>query len=58
MEKEHTIGILFLEGKKVWFKELPSSVIIIRYPNWSTNIIWYETGYIKGKILSPIKHPT
>jgi len=27
-------------------------------PNWSIEILWYETDYIKGKILSPLKCPT
>jgi len=27
-------------------------------PNWSTEIIWYETDYAKGKIISPLKCPT
>jgi len=23
-------------------------------PNWSSEILWYGTGYVKGKILSPL----
>jgi len=26
-------------------------------PNWSTEILWYKTGYAKGKMLLPLKHP-
>jgi len=29
--------------------------MVIRNPNWSTEIPWYETGHVKGKILSPLK---
>jgi hypothetical protein len=32
--------------------------MVTRNPNWSTEILWYETGYAKGKILSPLKRPT
>jgi len=39
----------------VLFKELPPSIMVTRNPNWSTKILRYETGYVKGKILSPLK---
>jgi len=32
--------------------------MVTRNPNWSTEILWYETGYTKRKMLSPLKHPT
>ncbi|KAJ6895113.1 hypothetical protein NC651_021566 [Populus alba x Populus x berolinensis] len=35
-------------GEKVLFK-------VTRNPNWSTEILWLGIGYIKGKILSPLK---
>jgi hypothetical protein len=58
MEKEHISDIFFLEGKKVWFKESPPIITVTRNPNWLTNILWYEIGYAKGKILSALKRPT
>jgi len=47
---------LVLLGEKVLFKESPPSIMVTRNPNWSTEILWYGTGYVKGKILSPLKH--
>jgi len=41
----------------VLFKESPPSIMVTRNPNWSTEILWYETGYVKGKILSSLKRP-
>jgi hypothetical protein len=32
--------------------------MVTRNPNWSTEILWYETGYTKGKMLSPPKRPS
>jgi len=32
--------------------------MVTRNRNWSTKILWYKTGYAKGKMLSPPKHPT
>ena len=32
--------------------------MVTRNPNWSTEILWHETGYAKGKMLSPFKCPT
>jgi hypothetical protein len=32
--------------------------MVIRNPNWSTEMLWYRTSYIKGKMLSPLKRPT
>jgi hypothetical protein len=49
---------LVLLEKKFLFKESPPSIMITRNPNWSTEILWYETGYIKGKILSLLEHST
>jgi hypothetical protein len=31
--------------------------MVTRNPNWSTEILWYGTGYAKRKILSPLKRP-
>jgi hypothetical protein len=58
MEKETDIWHLVLLGENVLFKESPPSIMVIRNPNWSTEILWYETGYAKGKMLSPPKRPT
>jgi len=44
--------------KKVWFKESPPSIMVTRNPNWSIQILWSETSYVKRKILSPLKRPT
>jgi hypothetical protein len=52
MEKETDIWHLVLLGENVLFKESPPSIMVIRNPNWSTEILWYETGYAKGKMLS------
>jgi hypothetical protein len=41
--------------KNVLFKESPPSIMVTRKPDWSIEIIWYETGYVKRKILSPLK---
>ena len=41
----------------VLFKDSPPSIIVTRNPDWSTEILWYETGYVKGKILLPLKRP-
>jgi hypothetical protein len=46
---------LVLWWGKVLFKESPPSIMVTRNPNWSTEILWYRTGYVKGKILSPLK---
>jgi hypothetical protein len=32
--------------------------MVTRNSNWSTKILRYGTGYVKGKILSPLKRPT
>jgi hypothetical protein len=53
MKKEQISGILL--GENVLFKESPPSIIVTKNPNWSTEILWYGTSYIKGKILSPLK---
>ena len=39
------------------FKESSPSIMVTRNPNWSTKILWFGTGYVKGKILSPLKRP-
>ena len=41
--------------KKVLFKESPPSIMVTRKPDWSTEILWYGTGYVKEKKLSPLK---
>jgi hypothetical protein len=48
-------NLVLLEKTNVLFKESPPSIMVIRNPNWSTEILWYGTGYVKGKILSPLK---
>jgi hypothetical protein len=45
-------------GETVLFKESPPSIMVTRNPNWSIEILWYGTGYAKGKMLSPPKRPT
>jgi len=47
---------LVLLGKVVLFEESSPSIMVTRNPNWSTEILWFGTGYVKGKILSPLKH--
>jgi len=49
---------LVLFGKNILFKESLPSIMVTINPNWSTEILWYETGYAKGKMLSPPKRPT
>jgi len=46
---------LVLLGGNALFEESPPSIMVTRNPNWSTEILWFETGYVKGKILSPLK---
>ena len=46
---------LVLLGKKVLSKESPPSITVTRNPNWSSEILWLGIGYVKGKILSPLK---
>ena len=41
--------------KKALFKESPPSIMVTRNPNCSTKILWYVIGYVKEKILSPLK---
>ena len=41
--------------KNVLFEESPPSIMVTRNPNWSTEILWFGTGYVKGKILAPLK---
>jgi hypothetical protein len=58
LEKRIDIWHLILLRGNVLFKELPPSIMVSRNPNWSTKILWYGTGYTKGKMLSPPKRPT
>ena len=53
--KRTDIWHLVLLGENVLFKESSPSIMVTRNPNWSTEILWYGTGYVKGKILSPLK---
>jgi hypothetical protein len=55
MEKEQIIWHLVLLGKNILFEESPPSIMVTRNPNWSTEMLWLGIGYIKGKILSPLK---
>jgi hypothetical protein len=45
-------------GEKLMLEELTPSLMVIRNPNWSTEILWHETGYAKEKMLSLLKCPT
>jgi hypothetical protein len=56
-KKNRYLWHFVLLGKNVLFKESSPSTMVTRNPNWSTNILWYGTGYVKGKILSPLKCP-
>jgi hypothetical protein len=42
--------------EKVLLEESSPSIMVTKNPNWSTEILWFETGYVKGKMLSPLKH--
>jgi hypothetical protein len=53
--KERISVILYFNGEWSLFKESPPSIMVTRNPNWSTEILWYGTNYVKGKILSPLK---
>ena len=55
--KEQIYDIFFL-WRMILFKESPSSIMVTMNPNWSTKILWYETGYVKRKILLLLKRPT
>ena len=52
--KKQISGIMFFNVDK----ESPPSIMVTRNHNWSTYILWFGTGYVKGKILSPLKRPT
>jgi len=41
--------------ENILFKESPPSIMVTRNLNWSIEILWFGTGYVKGKILSPLK---
>jgi hypothetical protein len=43
--------------ENIWFKESSPNIMIIRNPNWSTEILWFGIGYTKEKMLSAFKHP-
>jgi len=55
--KERISGILFFDGEWSLFKESPPNIMVTRNPNWSIEILWFGTGYVKWKILSPLKRP-
>jgi len=46
---------LVLLEKNIFFKESPPSIMVNRNLNWSTEILWFGTGYVKEKILSSLK---
>jgi len=48
---------LVLLRENVLFKDSPPSIMVTMNHNWSTEILWYGTGYVKKKILSPLKRP-
>jgi hypothetical protein len=54
MEKEIFLASYSFR-EKILFKESPPSIMVTRNPNWSTEILWYGTDYVKEKILSPLK---
>jgi hypothetical protein len=58
LEKRTDIWHLVLLEENVLFKESPPTIMVTRNPNWSTEILWYMTGYAKRKMLSPLKRPT
>jgi len=53
--KRTSFWYLVLLREKVLFKESPPSIMVTRNPNWSTEIPWLGIGYVKRKILSPLK---
>ena len=53
--KRTDIWHLILLRENVLFGESPPSITVTRNPNWSTEILWLGIGYVKGKILSPLK---
>jgi hypothetical protein len=53
--KKTDIWHLVLLEENVLFKESPPNIMVTRKLNWSTEILWFETGYVKEKILSPLK---
>ena len=57
IEKGTDIWHLVLLGENVLFKESSPSIMVTRNPDWSIKILWFETGYVKGKILSLLKCP-
>jgi len=46
---------LVLLRENVLFEESPPSITVTRNPNWSSEILWLGIGYVKEKILSPLK---
>jgi hypothetical protein len=36
------------------FEESPPSIMVIRNPNWLTEILWYMTYYVKGRWYHPL----
>ena len=57
-KKNRFLASCSFRGKNVLFKQSPPSIMVTRNPNWSTEILWYGTGYVKWKILSPLKRST
>jgi hypothetical protein len=55
--KRTNLWYLVFWWRMVLFKESSPSIMVTRNPNWSTKILWYETVYVKGKILSLLKRP-
>jgi len=58
LEKRTDIWHLVLLRKNILFKKSPLNIMVIENPNWSTKILCYMTGYVKGKMLLHSKHPT
>jgi hypothetical protein len=55
VEKKTDIWRIVLLGKNILLEESPPSIMVTRNLNWSTEILWLGIGYVKGKILLPLK---
>jgi hypothetical protein len=53
--KKTNFWYLVLLGENILFEESPPNIMVTRNPNWSIEILWLGIGYVKGKILSPLK---
>jgi len=53
--KRTDIWRIVLLGKNILLEESSPSIMVTRNLNWSTEILWLGIGYVKGKILLPLK---